>query len=78
MKIIKFDAIDSTNTFLKELAHNSSLDSFTVVTAKAQKKGRGQMGTAWVSEPGKNLLCSIYVAFDGFLVQDKVLSLIHI
>lgn len=73
MKIIKLDAIDSTNTFLKELAQNTDLENYTVVTAKSQKKGRGQMGTAWISEPGKNLLCSVYVAFDGLLVKDKVL-----
>ncbi len=73
MKIIKLDAIDSTNTFLKELAHNTRLENFTVVTAKSQKKGRGQMGATWVSKPGKNLICSVYVAFDAFLVKDKVL-----
>ena len=73
MKIIKLDAIDSTNTFLKELAYNTKLENFTVATAKAQKKGRGQMGATWVSEPGENLLCSVYVAFDAFLVKDKVL-----
>lgn len=73
MKIIKLDAIDSTNTFLKELAHNTSLENYTVVTAKSQNKGRGQMGTVWLSDPGKNLLCSVYVAFEGLLVHDKAL-----
>jgi len=73
MKIIKLDAIDSTNSFLKELAQNSSLENYTIVTTKEQKKGRGQMGTQWVSEPNKNLLCSVYVAFDKFPVADKVL-----
>ncbi|MBL4642572.1 MAG: biotin--[acetyl-CoA-carboxylase] ligase [Flavobacteriaceae bacterium] len=72
MKIIKLDAIDSTNSFLKELAQNSSLENYTIVTTKEQKKGRGQMGTQWVSEPNKNLLCSVYVAFDKFPVADKV------
>ena len=66
MKIIKLDAIDSTNSFLKELAHNTSLENYTIVTAKEQIKGRGQMGTHWVSEPNKNLLCSVYVSFEGF------------
>jgi len=68
MRIIKLDAIDSTNSFLKELAQNSSLENYTIVTTKEQKKGRGQMGTQWVSEPNKNLLCSVYVAFDKFPV----------
>jgi BirA family biotin operon repressor/biotin-[acetyl-CoA-carboxylase] ligase len=73
MKIIKLDAIDSTNSFLKELAQNTSLENYTIVTTKAQKKGRGQMGAKWVSEPGKNLLCSVYVTFDGFPIADKAL-----
>jgi BirA family biotin operon repressor/biotin-[acetyl-CoA-carboxylase] ligase len=73
MKIIKLDAIDSTNSFLKELSQNTSLENYTIVTTKAQKKGRGQMGEKWVSEPGKNLICSVYVAFDGFPIEDKVL-----
>ena len=73
MKIIKLDAIDSTNSFLKELAHSNSLENYTIVTAREQKKGRGQMGTNWVSEPGKNLLCSVYVAFEGFPITHQVL-----
>ncbi len=72
MKIIKLDAIDSTNSFLKELAQNSSLENYTIVTTKEQNNGRGQMGTQWVSEPNKNLLCSVYIAFDKFPVADKV------
>jgi BirA family biotin operon repressor/biotin-[acetyl-CoA-carboxylase] ligase len=73
MKIIKLDAIDSTNSFLKELAQNSSLENYTIVTAKEQIKGRGQMGAQWVSEPNKNLLCSVYVAFEEVLIKNKVL-----
>ena len=73
MKIIKLDAIDSTNSFLKEMAKNTPLQNYTVVTASAQKKGKGQMGAHWVSEPHKNLLCSVFVAFDTLLVKDQVL-----
>ena len=73
MKIIKLNAIDSTNTFLKDLAHNSVLENFTVVTADEQSKGRGQMGTTWVSEPYKNLLCSVFVRFDDFPISHQVL-----
>jgi BirA family transcriptional regulator, biotin operon repressor / biotin---[acetyl-CoA-carboxylase] ligase len=59
MSIIKLDAIDSTNDFLKELARNQSLENFTAVVALAQHRGRGQMGTQWVSEPDKNLIMSV-------------------
>ncbi|MDG2194561.1 MAG: biotin--[acetyl-CoA-carboxylase] ligase [Polaribacter sp.] len=72
MKIIKLDAIDSTNSFLKEMAQKTPLQNYTVVTASVQKKGKGQMGAGWVSEPHKNLLCSVFVAFDTLLVKDQV------
>ena len=61
MKRIKLDAIDSTNEFLKGLSVEQTLENFTVVTAENQTKGKGQMGSVWVSEPGKNLIMSILV-----------------
>ena len=61
MPIIKLDAIDSTNEFLKGLSSNQSLENFTVVTAENQTKGKGQMGSVWDSEPGKNLIMSVLV-----------------
>ncbi|MBE8724036.1 biotin--[acetyl-CoA-carboxylase] ligase [Flavobacterium hungaricum] len=61
MKLIKLDAIDSTNDFLKALASQDELDNFTVVTAENQIKGKGQMGSKWVSESGKNLIMSVLV-----------------
>lgn len=61
MNIIKLDAIDSTNDFLKELSRNQSLENFTVVTAKHQTKGKGQMGSVWQTEIGKNLTMSVLV-----------------
>ena len=61
MKLIKLDAIDSTNDFLKTLASNEELDNFTVVTAENQTKGKGQMGAKWESESGKNLIMSVLV-----------------
>ena len=73
MKIIKLDAIDSTNSFLKELSQKASLDSFTVAIANSQSNGKGQMGTTWVSNTGENLLCSVYVAFDGVPITHQVL-----
>ncbi len=62
MKLIKLDAIDSTNEFLKGLSSNQFLENFTVVTAENQTKGKGQMGAVWNSEPGKNLMMSVLVA----------------
>ena len=61
MKLIKLDAIDSTNEFLKGLSSNQVLKNFTVVTAENQTKGKGQMGSIWNSEPSKNLIMSVLI-----------------
>ncbi len=61
MKLIKLDAIDSTNDFLKAISGKDELDNFTVVTAENQTKGKGQMGAKWQSESGKNLIMSALV-----------------
>jgi BirA family biotin operon repressor/biotin-[acetyl-CoA-carboxylase] ligase len=60
MRIIKLNAIDSTNTYLRQLSAEKTLEDFTVVTAKKQTKGRGQMGTHWSSQFSKNLLFSVF------------------
>jgi BirA family biotin operon repressor/biotin-[acetyl-CoA-carboxylase] ligase len=61
MQLIKLDAIDSTNEFLKGLSSNQLLENFTVVTAEIQTKGKGQMGAVWDSEPSKNLIMSVLI-----------------
>ena len=61
MNLIKLDAIDSTNDFLKLLNRNQELKNYTVVTAQKQTNGKGQMGTSWISESGKNLIMSILI-----------------
>jgi len=61
MKLIKLDAIDSTNDFLKGLANKQEVQNFTVVTAENQLKGKGQMGAKWDSESGKNLIMSVLI-----------------
>ncbi|WP_394759486.1 biotin--[acetyl-CoA-carboxylase] ligase, partial [Flavobacterium sp.] len=61
MKLIKLDAIDSTNDFLKGLSQKEKLENYTVVTTKYQTKGKGQMGSSWSSEDNKNLIVSILI-----------------
>ena len=61
MNLIKLDAIDSTNDFLKNLVSHQVLENFTTVMTENQTKGKGQMGAKWVSEPSKNLICSIFL-----------------
>ena len=70
MSIIKLNAIDSTNDFLKDLIRNQLVENFTTVVANSQTKGRGQMGTQWQSEDGKNLIMSCLVKEVPFSVDD--------
>lgn len=69
MKLIKLDAIDSTNDFLKELLIKNNPENFTVVSAESQTKGKGQMGAVWTSETGKNLTFSVLFKGSGTGVQ---------
>jgi len=59
MRIIKLNAIGSTNTFLRQISSAEPLDDYTVVVAEHQTKGRGQMGTEWLVQEGKNLTFSV-------------------
>ncbi len=60
MNIIKLNAIDSTNNYLKKIIVDEGISDYTVVTAKFQTEGKGQLGTKWDSEDSKNLICSVY------------------
>lgn len=65
LKIIKLSAIDSTNTYLKELSKREELEDLIFVVAKKQSRGRGQMGTRWQSKVGKSLTFSMFKKFDN-------------
>ena len=73
MRLIKLDAIGSTNDFLKNLSTDQSTENFTVVTAENQTKGKGQMGAIWNSEIGKNLIMSVLVR--DFVKADELFNL---
>ncbi|WBX72108.1 biotin--[acetyl-CoA-carboxylase] ligase [Tenacibaculum retecalamus] len=70
MKIIKLDAIDSTNSFLKDMAVKVNVDDFTVVVTKEQTLGRGQMNSNWNVQGGKSLTFSVFCRFENFNVVD--------
>ena len=71
MNIIKLNAIDSTNSYLRGLASKNVLDDYTIVITKYQTKGRGQMGAAWNSEKGKNLIFSVFKSNCCVSVDDQ-------
>ena len=71
MKIVKLNAINSTNTYLKQLAKDVEIGNWTIVTAESQTQGRGQVDTKWESEHSKNLLCSLLIKFERLEVKEQ-------
>lgn len=69
MRIIKLDAIDSTNLFLRQLSTNEAIADYTVVVANHQTNGRGQMGTQWTSQESKNLMLSVFKDISFLKIQ---------
>ena len=60
MRIIKLNATNSTNSYLKQLNLVDPIEDNTVVVANSQTHGRGQMGSVWESEDSKNLMFSVF------------------
>ena len=69
--LIKLNAIDSTNEFLKRWVEERSSEAAVAVLADYQEQGKGQRGNQWVSEPSKNLLLSVYVPLSGVLATSQ-------
>lgn len=61
----------STNDELSDLIKSGLAREGTVIYTDFQTKGKGQRGNAWVSEPRKNLLCSIYIRPTMVLLADQ-------
>ncbi len=70
MLIVKLNAIDSTNSYLRKLSVEEIVDDFTAVIAERQTNGRGQMGTIWSSEAAKNLTFSVFKDVSKFRLED--------
>ncbi|MCH1557587.1 MAG: biotin--[acetyl-CoA-carboxylase] ligase [Flavobacteriaceae bacterium] len=67
MNIIKLDAIESTNDYLKSAVFNNTQVAYTY----NQFKGKGQRGNKWMSEPGKNLAFSIKIYPKNIDIKDQ-------
>ncbi len=68
--VISLETIDSTNDYAKQLLSTQKPTDGTLIIAKAQTKGRGQLGNIWQTESGKNLTVS-YILYPNFLSPDK-------
>lgn len=69
MKLIKLSATSSTNDYLKEWSRRELLTDLTVVWAKHQSAGRGQMGSTWDVDTTKNLTFSVLIANDKLQIE---------
>lgn len=77
---IWLENISSTNSFLSDLTAKGMSPEGTVVIASFQQQGRGQRGTTWQSERGKNLTLSIllkptFIKADEQFALNKAISL---
>ena len=59
MRIIKVNAIDSTNSFVRKFYEGNTDFEPVCVRAINQTDGRGQRGSNWLSKAGENLTFSI-------------------
>ena len=80
MNIINVEALASTNSYLKMLAEEQTLEEGTVVAALSQTAGRGQRGNFWEAEAGKNITCSIlfhpaFLSMQRYFLLSEAVSL---
>jgi len=69
------DSVDSTNNYTANLIKEKKIVNGQVIMADVQGEGRGQRGTKWLSEGGKNLLVSFYIELDNLSVKNQSLLL---
>ncbi len=75
MRIVKLHTTDSTNDYIKSLAKIEHLQEDTVVWSLEQTKGRGQMGTQWSTESGKNLTFSVFRKIQRITINQQFYAL---
>jgi len=73
-KILRFDALPSTQDHALELARNAESREWTAVVAGSQSRGRGTGGNDWYSPAGQNLYFSFIVWPPGQMADTAVLN----
>ncbi len=71
-EIIHLSNIDSTNNFAAKLLSQNLCQNGAVIMADVQTQGKGQRGNIWLSESGKNLLCSFVFKPDNLSVENQI------
>jgi BirA family transcriptional regulator, biotin operon repressor / biotin---[acetyl-CoA-carboxylase] ligase len=64
-RVLRFERIDSTNTYARELPEGPSGDGLIVVTARRQGAGRGQRGNTFFSDTDTGLWVSVVVQLES-------------
>lgn len=72
--ILHLEETDSTNSALKEMAARENLREGFCLYTNYQRSGRGQYGKQWQSDPGQNLLMSVFLQ-PSFLPPDQAYRL---
>ncbi len=75
MRIDKLHTIDSTNSYLKRISKKEDAQEDIVVWALEQTAGRGQMGTTWSAESGKNLTFSVFRKVKRITIDEQFYAL---
>ncbi len=68
---IFLEKVDSTQTYATQLVAKTSPIEGTCIRTDYQSAGKGQIGSHWHSEAGRNLLCS-YILYPSFVPLDDV------
>ena len=76
IKIIKLNAIPSTNDYLKKRHKSGEVFDGYLAWTENQTSGRGQLNKKWISEPFKSLTFSIYKQFNHLLINPFKLNIV--
>lgn len=71
--IMVFDEINSTNSYVKELASQGA-EHGTVVIADMQNAGRGRLGRSFVSPSGKGIYMSVLLRPDFTIAESALIT----
>lgn len=74
MKIIHFDEIDSTNTYL--INNHDNLSDLTICEADYQSQGKGREDRTWLANKNENVMFSILIKDKELLEQYNALSML--
>lgn len=68
---LRLPTVDSTNNYAANLLKEQLLGHGTVILADEQTNGRGQRGSVWQSEPGKNVQFSLVIFPNQLAITDQ-------